>query len=137
MENLVGRYAQSASLAVVGKAEHLKILLIEWMKRMDGPNKYYSDNKYNFGIGIGDVGEIRRRRNWRTVPFWISDMTEITFGPAVLIDGSNYVRNEYLYIGRTTEGTLAIRGVAMSGNDAAYFTIGQIVDAAIEQNQYN
>jgi len=34
MTNLIGpRRAQSASLDVIGKAEHLKCLLIEWMKR--------------------------------------------------------------------------------------------------------
>ena len=47
VNNLLGLNGPSASHVTVGKAEHLKALLVEWMKRMDGDEKFYSDNKYH------------------------------------------------------------------------------------------
>ena len=102
----------------------------------NGPFQYYSDNKYNLGIGNGDVTEVRRRRNWRLVDFWISDPFVLPFGPAVLTKQGIWARNEYIYIGRTTPGTLAVRAISMSGNDASHFTIGQINKATVEENEY-
>lgn len=120
---------------VIGKAEHLKCLLVEWMKRMDGPKQYYSNNKYNLRVGSGDIAEVRKRRNWRLVDFWISDPQVLPFSEPTLKDAS-YVRTEYLYVGRTTEGTLSIRGLRVTGNDASYFTIGQIAKATVKKGGY-
>ena len=44
-KNLMGLNGPSASHATIGKAEHLKALLVEWMRRRDGDEKYYSDSK--------------------------------------------------------------------------------------------
>jgi hypothetical protein len=71
MTNMLSRGA-SASDAVVGKAEHLKALLVDYMIRLNGPG-YYSDRKYNNNEGRGDITEVHLRRTWRRVPFWVSD----------------------------------------------------------------
>eukprot|EP00957_Ditylum_brightwellii_P167531 12753019-Ditylum_brightwellii.AAC.1 len=73
MENLVGNNGSSASEDVIGKAEHLKALAIEWMKRKDGEKKYFSDPAQNDGIGKGFIAEVDARHTWRQLPIWISD----------------------------------------------------------------
>jgi len=97
MSNLLGNGGESMSEALIGKTEHLKILLLEWMKRMDGKKNYYSDKTFNNGVGNGDVAEIRGRRTWPTLPFWFGD-TELSFGPPALQTDGTYLRNEYLYM---------------------------------------
>lgn len=130
--NLLGSKGQSASDLEIGKAEYLKILLIEWMERMDGPDKLYSDNKYNLGEGSGDIGEIRQRRDWKTVNYWQSD-TSLSFGRPVLVDGE-YKRNEFLYFGRTNSGTTTIASITVAGPDASYFTVSP-GSATLGQNE--
>eukprot|EP00957_Ditylum_brightwellii_P169033 12866364-Ditylum_brightwellii.AAC.1 len=73
MENLVGDNGLSASEDVIGKAEHLKALTVEWMKRNDGEKKYFSDPAQNDGKGMGYIAEVDARRTWRQLPIWISD----------------------------------------------------------------
>lgn len=133
VNNLIGSNGSTATNDVIGKAEHLKILLVEWMQRNDGGARYYSDNKYNNGEGDGDIAEITNRRKWRTLSFWMSD-TILNFGKAVW-SGPAYVRNEYLYIGRTNPDTLNISNISIKGVDAGYFTVDK-TSATITQNSY-
>lgn len=115
--NLVGKNGMTASDATVGRAEHLKCLLLEWMRRNDGTHKYYSNPKYNAGEGKGDISEITARRTWKLMKFWQSDRT-LVMGKPVQRDGL-YLRNEYLYIGRTLPGRTKLVSIAVNGtNDA-------------------
>ena len=97
MSNLLRNGGEGMSNALIGKTEHLKILLLEWMRRMDGSKGYYSDKNFNAGVGNGDIAEIRGRRTWPAVPFWFGD-TELSFGTPALQDDGTYLRNEYLYM---------------------------------------
>eukprot|EP00957_Ditylum_brightwellii_P167314 12737152-Ditylum_brightwellii.AAC.1 len=68
---------------------------------MDGSKGLYSNPVFNAGEGRGDITEVQLRRTWNSSPIWVSD-TELRFGkPSIW--GSMYTRNEFLYIGRTTE----------------------------------
>jgi hypothetical protein len=55
--NLLGKVARKLTLTEIGKAEHLKILLIEWMQRHDGTEHLYSNSIYN-QVGRGDIDEV-------------------------------------------------------------------------------
>lgn len=68
--NLLGRNGMSASEEVIGKAEHLRVLLLEWMNRVTGPKGYYTDKKYNLNVGLGDYDEIHKRMKWRRLDYW-------------------------------------------------------------------
>jgi len=161
MNNLIGQVnGMKASAAVVGKVEHLKALLLEWMRRVDlniGSTddsqtvRYYSDRRNNFNEGHGDFTEIRFRRTWREVDFWSSAAEDanavdgndgtvtgvLHFGPVALERRLSYwVRNEYLYFGRTTEGTSHIWNITIDGPDAQYFSVSRKSAATLEQNQY-
>jgi Sulfatase len=116
--------------AVVGKAEHLKVMLVENLWRYDGDRQFYSSNRWNVGEGDGDIAEIEKRRTWRMAEYWQSDVA-LSFGPPVLVDGS-YVRNEYVYVGRTAEGTMDVYDMYVSGPDAAFFSLN--VTAASEKS---
>jgi hypothetical protein len=117
MNNLLGQNGLSAEDWVVGKAEHLKVLLVEWMSRVDGPNRVYSDPRWNLNQGLGTVREVQLRRTWRKMSFWVSDRV-LNFGSPVLV-GDTYVRNEFLYVGRTRDGELNITGVEIAGTHAS------------------
>ena len=109
---------------LVGKAEHLKILLGEWMARNNGGAAgYYSNPKYNLNVGRGDIVEIRNRRTWRRVDQWQSD-TPIELNQPVFVNGK-WRSNAWLYIGRTTQGDLVVRSVSVEGSGQAYFTLGK------------
>lgn len=123
MNNLVGKLGRTAPDEIIGKAEHLKCLLMEWMRRMDGDMKYYSRSRYNFGQGRGDIHEIRLRRQWRLVDYWQSD-TRINFGKPVKTS-DQWKRNEFFYIGRTKPGVLRITDIRIIGKDARYFSINK------------
>jgi len=92
MSNLLGSNAKLANETIIGRAEMLKCLLLENLKRNDGPKKYYSDPKYNLNEGEGDYLEILRRRTWPEVDYWQSDDV-LSFGPSVKI-GKKWFRNE-------------------------------------------
>jgi len=129
--NLLGwNYADEAD---VGKAEHLRILLLEWMERNDGLEGFYSDPKYCLYACLGDIAEIRGRKVWRQLDYWQSD-SELPFGKRVLKDGE-WVRNEYLYIGRTTAGVLSVTGITVNGQDAGYFQVDK-TSGTIQQDKY-
>jgi Sulfatase len=109
--------------AIIGKAEHLKILLLEFLQRNNGAGAYYSSPRYHLG-GRGDIKEISLRRTWEKVNYWHSD-SKLSFGPPSLI-GSEYVRNEYWYVGRTNVGSFQIQSVTVTGTSAAYFRVAAI-----------
>ena len=115
----------SMRLDLVGKAEHLKILLIEWMLRNNGGSAgYYSNPKYNLNVGRGDIAEIRNRRTWRRVDQWQSDAT-IELNQPVYLNGK-WHSNAWLYVGRTTQGELVVRRVSVEGSGRAYFTLSHM-----------
>lgn len=70
VKNLLGSNAVDASDALIGKAEHLRVLLLEWMARVTGLKKLYSDSKYNLAVGEGDYNEIQNRMKWRRLDYW-------------------------------------------------------------------
>ena len=106
---MLGRNGLSAEDWVVGKAEHLKVLMVEWMRRVDGPNRVYSNPRWDLNQGLGAIREVQLRRTWRNVSLWVSDRV-LNFGSLVLV-GDRFVRNEYLYVGRTRDGELNITDV--------------------------
>ncbi|MGN6554786.1 MAG: sulfatase-like hydrolase/transferase [Verrucomicrobiota bacterium] len=132
--NYVGNNGMSASDVAIGKAEHLKRLLIEWMQRMDGTNHLYSDPVYNAGEGMGDIAEITARRKWKTLNLWVSDTT-VTVGQPVNLAGQ-LTRNEYIYLGRTTAGTLNVSGISVQGADAGFFQLSEFTSGIITNGGY-
>ena len=85
------------------------------------------------GVGEGDIAEIKKRRTWRALSYWQSDRV-LDFGNAVW-NGSAYVRNEYLYIGRTNPGTLTVSDISIKGADAGFFSI-DTKTASLDQNEH-
>ncbi|MCU0858093.1 MAG: sulfatase-like hydrolase/transferase, partial [Pontiellaceae bacterium] len=135
MFNYLGTNGMKAAEAVVGKAEHLKCLLMEWMQRMDGgTNKYYSDPKWNAGEGQGDLAEIKARRTWKTLNIWVSD-TAIKVGQPVNVSGQ-LTRNEYIYLGRTTSGTLTVSNITVQGANAGLFQLSEFTSGTITSGNY-
>lgn len=114
--------ARKDDLHVIGKAEGLKVMLIEWMRRHDGTYRYFSDPKYSYGRTRGDIKEVMRRRTWKHVEMWMSD-SSIHFSPPSKTPQGEYVRNEYIYIGRTLPGILQIESITVKGANASYFTV--------------
>jgi hypothetical protein len=139
---------------VVGKAEHLKVLLVEWMQRMDGPHQVYSSNRWDLGRGKGAIREIELRRTWREVDLWVSDAV-LSFGPPVFVgrgaevekeeevvgggggEGHRgaYLRNEYLYMGRTTPGVVHITDIRVVGPNASLFAV-DATNATLSRNRH-
>lgn len=105
------------------------------MQRNDGQQQYYSNPNYYLNQGRGDIREIRNRRTWHKLDFWISHHGSIIpFGPPAYLPEENaYKRNEYLYLGRTTKGVLKITEVTVTGPDASYFYVPKTA-ASISQN---
>lgn len=122
IHNYLGSNAMQLNNTLIGKAEHLKALLWEYLNRADGVGKYYSDPKYNRYVGEGDMAEVVRRRTWREVDYWQSEADELPFGQPVKVR-KVYKRNEYLYIGRTTVGDLQVDSVEVVGPDARHFKV--------------
>lgn len=123
------RYPKSV---IIGKAEHLKVLLLEFLQRHDGEGNYYASPRYHLA-GRGDMTEIRLRRTWDTVDYWQSDQ-RLVFGMPSLV-GAEYLRNEYLYVG-TTKSNLRISGIKVKGPHAAYFRVTSAVRYHLSRNQY-
>lgn len=118
MKNLLNESAVSS--AVIGKAEHLKILLLEFLQAHNGNARYFSSNKYHLGEGKGDIQEIRNRRTWKLVKLWQSDQ-RLSFGTPSMMQNS-FRRAEYLYFGSTTRISMGIQSVHIQGPDAKYFS---------------
>jgi hypothetical protein len=109
MNNLINPDGPEPDDATIGKAEHLRYLLLDWMERMQGltNNQFYSDPIYNVNEGKGDIEEIRIRQSWRASDIWVGDST-IVFRKVSQV-GSKFVRNEWLYLGRRSPGSLALK----------------------------
>ncbi|MFC1762960.1 sulfatase-like hydrolase/transferase [Planctomycetota bacterium] len=119
MSNVIYTHAEETWLTreeMIGKAEHLKALLIDWMIRMDGDGRYYSNPRYNLGEGGGDIQEIKDRRNWDAVDFWVSDAT-IIIGKPALVEGQ-FRKNAWVYFGTTSPGSITIDTIKVDGNPA-------------------
>jgi hypothetical protein len=104
MNNLINRHGPEPDDATIGKAEHLRYLLLDWMERMQGltSNQFYSDPIYNANEGKGDIEEIRTRQSWRASDIWVGD-SSLVFRKVSRV-GSKYIRNEWLYLGRSEPG---------------------------------
>ncbi|MCJ8328738.1 MAG: hypothetical protein MJH11_01965, partial [Lentisphaeria bacterium] len=136
MKNLVGNNGLSANEEIIAKAEHLKCLLLEWMLRMDGTEKFYSDPKYNLYEGKGDYAEIDKRRKWQKLDLWISDKN-IKFGKRVFDKkDAIFKRNEYLYVGRTTAGKSTIKSIELSGEGQNDFSIPVLKKIILHEGKY-
>jgi hypothetical protein len=81
----------------------LRCLLLDWMGRLDGFQRYYSDPTNNYDEGDGDITEIQNRQKWKDIDFWVGD-TVIEFG-TIGMAGSEYKRHEYLYFGSRISST--------------------------------
>lgn len=124
------------SNSTIGKAEHLKVLLIEWMKRNDGSGQFYSRNRCKLDVGEGDIEEVRRRRTWRDVEFWLSEGKVLSFGaPSYKPELDLYQRNEYLYMGRTLAGVTNVTEISVVGPSAGLFTLSQ-KHAILNEGEY-
>jgi len=135
MTNLVGNVGGSASDEIVGKAEHLKCLMMEWMERMDGgTNQYFSSAIWNEGIGGGDIAEIKARQTWRAVDIWVSD-TAVEVGVPVDVAGQ-FTRNEYIYLGCTKNGPLNISSITLQGTDTNYLSLSEFTSGSIAEGEY-
>lgn len=136
-KNLLGRNkGGSLTLEVIGKAEHLKALLIEWMARMDGAANFYSDRRFNLNEGQGDIEEVRNRRIWGKVQYWESDRV-LSFGPLANVTKDSFVRHEYFYVGKSDPSgdSLRISNIRVTGSDSKYFAVdrkeGEVSDGYI------
>jgi hypothetical protein len=108
---------QGASLSptMVGKAEHLKCLLLEWMARNDGgQHQYYSQ---------ADIPGISARRTWKTLPQWQSDV-QIQLDAPVFVDGL-WRTSAWLFIGRTQPGVLIVNSISLTGVGSDLFTLSR------------
>jgi hypothetical protein len=115
--------ARKDDLDVIGKAEGLKVMLIDWLRRHDGVYRYFSDPKYSYGRTRGDITEVTKRRTWKEVPMWMSDSTIQFSPPSKFTPQGDYARNEYIYIGRTLPGVLKLESITIRGANASYFSV--------------
>jgi Sulfatase len=131
LNNILLREDDDLDDVAIGKAEHLKALLVEWLVRNDKVDKIYSDPRYELGEGLGDIREVTLRRTWRAVEYWQSDST-LRFGSPSLLDKNSrgsYVRNEYFYVGRSLpllekrNAALVLESMAVVGRDAPFFRL--------------
>jgi arylsulfatase A-like enzyme len=122
LQNVLGTNAQTATDETVQMAEHLRCLLLEWMQRMDGEEGYYSHPLANYGEGSGDIEELRQRQSWPALDFWSSHAAGLIMGSPIEKDG-RYIRNEYLYLGTRTSGSIEIATPYLSGEDASMFRL--------------
>jgi len=134
VNNLLGEVGMKATDAIIGKAEHLRCLLIEWMQRMNGGSEeYYSNPVYNNHEGQGDIKEVSDRQKWRALDFWVGN-TQLQFGAPVW-NGSMFVRNEYLYVGRRNSGSIWVREVKLRGEGRTHFSV-ENYNGYIEGGEY-
>jgi hypothetical protein len=64
----------------------------------------------------------------------VSD-TSIRVGKPVH-DGTRYIRNEYLYLGRTTAGVLTVDSIRVKGSDAPHFALSGFTRGQIASGDY-
>jgi arylsulfatase A-like enzyme len=106
------------SPVVIGKAEHLRILLVEWLRRHDTELHVYTSNYYHGGEGRGDVAEVSDRRTWKRLSSWQSD-ARLGFGIPAKVSDTEYRRHEYLYVGGNQA---VVSNVTVEGPNATYFS---------------
>jgi len=124
----------AAGEEIIGKAEHMKVLLIEWMRQKDGPSHFYSFPRYNLnGGGVGEIEGVTRRRAWRELDYWQSDSILSFEKPVLTQDG--FCQNEFLYIGRSSPGVLTVKSIFVVGTHAMYFSVSQR-RAIIKENEH-
>jgi hypothetical protein len=104
-ENLLREYGSTASDEVIGKAEHLKSLLLQYLAQTGHP----------------DLDEMAQRRTWRPLQLWIGDEV-MRFRP-LLQDGT---RTEWLHLGSTTEGVVSIKDAVLEGPGAQRYKIERL-----------
>lgn len=124
INNLLGSNADEATVDTLSKAEHLRCLLLDWMKRLDGEKRYYSDPLANYGEGAGDIEEVRIRQSWPESDFWVGDTT-IQLGRLAFDhdDTQRWVRKEYLYFGTRTSGSVDISSIDVIGTHRNFISI--------------
>jgi len=126
MKNLIGLNGRTASRAVIGKAEHLRALLVEYLREHDGPDKVYSDPGFYLNVTQGDIQEVLNRREWRNIWLWMSETKILKFGkPYYSANGDKYMRNEYLYLGRTSRGRTNITDINIVGPNKDLFSVSK------------
>jgi len=139
MNNLVGKRGKTASLNVIGKAEHLKLLLLEYMFRENGGGKgYYSE----------EIEHLENRRTWRRVPFWKST-AELEFHSPVPFETGMYAQNEFFYVGSTVSlgntggnetypNALVISNITITGTDSSNFKMDKATQQSyvVKENQH-
>jgi arylsulfatase A-like enzyme len=124
MNNLLGKNAMTAEDEVIHKAEHMRCLLLDWMKRLDGQVGYFSDPAANYGDSNGDMREIRQRQQWKQLGFWVSDKT-LKFGRLTKLSDGSFVRHEHLYMGTRNDEIIHIKSITITGPFAGWFHVDQ------------
>ena len=124
LNNLIGLNGNTASDAVIGKAEHLKAMLVKYLMDANHPA----------------ATAVLERRTWKRLTFWV-ESSSIAFRD-VLADGT---RTEYLYLGTTAGEVISISLVGGNGHfsirfDSQYshneagFTVVAVRFAKIQQS---
>mmetsp|Transcript_17895 Transcript_17895/g.31335 ORF Transcript_17895/g.31335 Transcript_17895/m.31335 type:complete len:416 (+) Transcript_17895:2022-3269(+) len=135
LNNLLGVNAMIASDATIVQAEHMRCLLLDWMTRLDGEKRYYSNPAANYGQGQGDITEIRNRQQWKSIGFWTcaSDTNTLEMG-RVAWTGNEFVRHEWLYLGTRLEETIVVSSISLTGADAGLFSVNESPPIQFHQN---
>jgi arylsulfatase A-like enzyme len=136
INNWIRKNGPEPSDYAIGKCEHLRHLLLEWMTRVNGApdDGYYSDPIQNANEGQGDITEIKNRQSWPALDFWVSDLF-LKFGLPTFV-GASWVRHEWLYIGRRTVGSLDVTSLRIDGSDAALFRLDKVAANNIHAKEY-
>ena len=124
LNNLIGLNGNTASDAVIGKAEHLKAMLVKYLMDANHPA----------------ATAVLERRTWKRRAFWV-ESSSIEFRD-VLADGT---RTEYLYLGTTAgeiisislvggNGHFSIRFDSQYSHNEAGFTVVAVRFAKIQQS---
>lgn len=130
MNNLISSEGPTPNATVIGKAEHLRQLLLDWMGRVEfsSHNQYYSNPIFNANEGQGDIIEIFNRQSWPASDVWVGDsvleFTKTTMSTMTFL-GPVPMCNEWLFVGRRTPGVLSIHNVTIVGSDRSMFQLEQ------------
>jgi hypothetical protein len=106
MNNLLGSNSATATDSTIGKAEHLRALLQDYLVKMGHPA----------------AETIKMRRDWPAPDFWVGD-SSVNFRP-LLNDGT---RVEWLYVGSATDDDVSIEGMCVTGKDSECYSDGPLL----------
>jgi arylsulfatase A-like enzyme len=126
MNNLIGSGGPAPNATIIGKAEHLRCLLLDWVGRVDinSEGQYYSNPIYNGGEGQGDMIELFNRQAWPSSDIWVGDSV-LEFKKTAVRDlgtaGFVHTCSEWLFIGRRNVGTVILNQLNIVGSDAHLF----------------